>query len=83
MRDAAEWMLGRLDEQKQDTPIFSAKEMRVLAEVRQGRRNREIAGLLGISEPGVRFHLANIYRKTGVSQRHEAVRTAQSLGVLD
>ncbi|MCY3756560.1 MAG: LuxR C-terminal-related transcriptional regulator, partial [Acidobacteria bacterium] len=82
-RAAAESMLARLDEQKPDTPVFSARELQVLAEVSQGRRNREIAGRLGISEPGVRFHLANIYRKTGVSQRHEAVRNAQSLGVLD
>ena len=82
-RAAAESMLARLDEKKPDTPVFSARELQVLAEVSQGRRNREIAGRLGISEPGVRFHLANIYRKTGVSQRHEAVRSAQSLGVLD
>jgi len=82
-RAAAESMLVRLEEQKPDTPVFSARELQVLAEVSQGRRNREIAGRLGISEPGVRFHLANIYRKTGVSQRHEAVRSAQSLGVLD
>ena len=82
-RDAAESMLARLDEQKPDTPVFSARELQVLAEVSQGRRNKEIAGRLGISEPGVRFHLARIYRKIGVSQRYEAVRSARSLGVLD
>ena len=64
-------------------PVFSARELQVLAEVRQGRRNKEIADRLGISQPGVRFHLSNIYRKTGVSRRQDAVRTAQSLGVLD
>ena len=82
-RDAAESMLARIDEQKPDTPVFSARELQVLEQVSQGRRNREIAGRLGISEPGVRFHLANIYRKIGVSQRYEAVRNAQLLGVLD
>ena len=82
-RDAAESMLARLDERKPDTPVFSARELQVLEEVSQGRRNKEIAGRLGISEPGVRFHLANIYRKIGVSQRYEAVRNAQLLGVLD
>ena len=82
-RDAAESMLARLDERKPDTPVFSARELQVLAEVSQGRRNKEIADRLGISEPGVRFHLARIYRKTGVSQRYEAVRNAQLLGVLD
>ena len=81
--DAAESMLGRMDAKMPDTPVFSPRELQVLAEVRQGRRNKEIAGCLGISEPGVRFHLANIYRKTGVNRRHEAVRSAQTLGVLD
>ena len=82
-RDAAESMLERLDQEPPETVVFSRRELQVLVEVRHGLRNKDIAGRLGISEPGVRFHLANIYRKTGVSQRQEAVRSAQSLGVLD
>ena len=82
-RDAADSMLARLDAKTPVTPVFSARELQVLAEVRLGRRNKEIAGSLGISEPGVRFHLSNIYRKTGVNRRHEAVRRAQILGELD
>ena len=81
-RDAAESMLDRLDRAKTATPVFSSRELQVLAELRHGLRNREIAVRLGISQPGVRFHLMNIYRKTGVSRRDEAVRAAQSLGVL-
>ena len=83
VRDAAEGMLARLDHKKRDVPAFSPRELQVLAEVRQGRPNREIAGRLGISRPGVRFHLTNIYRKTGVSSREDAVRAAQALGLLD
>ena len=82
MRETAESMVARLDRERPEPPVFSQRELQVLGEVRQGRRNREIAESLGISEPGVRFHLASIYRKTGVSQRHEAVRSVQSLGVL-
>ena len=82
-RDGARSMLARLEAKGPDKPIFSPRELQVLAEVREGRRNKEIADRLGISQPGVRFHLANIYRKTGVSRRNEAVRTAQSLGLLD
>ncbi len=82
-RDAAESMLTQLDEPAPNRPVFSERELQVLAEVRDGLGNKEIAGRLGISRPGVRFHLANIYRKTGVSERHEAVRIAQSLGVVD
>ena len=82
-RDRAESMLARMDAKTPCAPVFSPRELQVLAEVRQGRRNKEIAGCLGISEPGVRFHLANIYRKTGVNRRQEAVRSAQTLGALD
>ena len=82
-RDAAASMLERLDGARTDTLAFSSRELQVLAEVRHGLRNREIAVRLGISQSGVRFHLMSIYRKTGVSRRDEAVRTAQSLGVLD
>ena len=82
-RDATESILKRLDGETPAKPMFSPRELEVLAEVRQGRRNKEIAGRLGISEPGVRFHLGNIYRKTGNSRREEAVRSAQSQGVLE
>ena len=75
-------MLVHLD-RRPHALVFSARELQVLAEVRQGLRNKEIADRLGISQPGVRFHLRNIYRKTGVSRRQEAVRTAQLMGVLD
>jgi len=82
-RDAAEALREHLDGKEPDALVFSARELEVLAEVREGRRNMEIAGRLGISRPGVRFHLMNIYRKTGVNRREEAVRAAQALGVLD
>lgn len=82
LRDAAESMLANLD-RKPHAPVFSQREIEVLAEARQGRRNKEIAGRLGISQPGVRYHLRNIYRKTGVSRRTEAVGVAQSMGILD
>ncbi len=63
-------------------PIFSTREIEVLEWVTRGMRNKEIAGRLGISDEGVRFHLKRIYRKAGVSRREDAVRYAQSLGVL-
>ena len=54
----------------------------MLAEVRRGRRNKEIASALGITDGGVRYHLKNVYRKTGVSRRLAAVRYAEEKGVL-
>ena len=46
-----------------------------------GLRNREIADRLGVTEDGVRHHLKNIYRKTGTTDRDDAVRRAASMGV--
>lgn len=64
------------------SPQFSPRELNVLAEVRQGLRNKEIATLLGITEEGVRYHLRNIFRKAGVSRRLAAVRYAEAKGLL-
>ena len=64
-RDAAKSMLERLAATpKPNAAVFSGREVQVLAAVRDGLRNKEIASRLGISQPGVRFHLANIYRKS-------------------
>ena len=64
------------------SPVFSSREMTVLAGIGQGLRNKEIASRLGITDEGVRYHLRNIYRKTGATNRAEALRCAKSLGVL-
>ena len=66
-------------------PIFSPRERDVLAvlvEVGEHLGNKALASRLGITEEGIRYHLRNIYRKTGSSKRADAVRYAQSLGAL-
>ena len=83
LRSAAESMLAEVgDTPTAAAPFFSTRELEVLAQVGQGLRNEEIAGRLGISGAGVRYHLRNIYRKTGASKRADAVRYARSLRVL-
>ncbi len=78
---AAESTLARLGEPSTVSSEFTSQELDVLAEVRRGRRNKEIALSLslGITDGGVRYHLKNIYRKTGVSSRLGAVRYAEVL----
>ncbi len=83
MRAAGESMLAQLDRKTPMVTVFSSRELQVLVELSHGLRNREIASSLGTSTAGVRFHLSNIYRKTGTNRREDAVRKAQSLGVLD
>ncbi|WP_081813780.1 helix-turn-helix transcriptional regulator [Microbacterium sp. CH12i] len=48
------------------------RELDVLRRLASGRRNRDIATDLAISENTVKFHVANIYRKLGVTSRTEA-----------
>ena len=48
----------------------------------EGAGNREIATLLSVTEPTVKFHLSNIYRKLGVSNRTRASRIAARYNLL-
>jgi DNA-binding NarL/FixJ family response regulator len=52
---------------------LSEREMEVLRLAAQGKSNRQIAGVLSISDRTVQGHLANIYGKLNVSTRTEAV----------
>ncbi|MGA4850377.1 LuxR C-terminal-related transcriptional regulator [Streptomyces sp. G5(2025)] len=51
---------------------LGARELEVLGELARGRRNRDIAERLHISESTVKFHVANILSKLGVGSRGEA-----------
>jgi ATP/maltotriose-dependent transcriptional regulator MalT len=62
---------------------LTAREHEVLALVADGSANREIAHALGISEHTVKFHLASIFGKLGVSTRTEAVQRGLRPGVIE
>ena len=55
---------------------LSDRELDVLRLIARGRRNKEIALDLGISEPTVKTHVANILTKLRVADRTEAVTVA-------
>ena len=62
---------------------LTPRERDVLALVADGRPNRDIAKRLGISEHTVKFHLASIFGKLGVSTRTHAVRRALDWGLIE
>ena len=62
---------------------LTAREHDVLALVADGLPNRDIAARLAISDHTVKFHLASIFGKLGVSTRTEAVQRGLRLGVID
>ena len=51
--------------------------------VAEGRSNKDVARALWVTEQTVKFHLSNIYRKLGVSNRTEATRYAYEHGLVD
>ncbi|MEU9073359.1 LuxR C-terminal-related transcriptional regulator [Kitasatospora sp. NPDC048538] len=57
------------------------RELEVLDQLAHGRRNRDIAAALHISESTVKFHVANILAKLGVSSRGEAAALAHRAGM--
>jgi DNA-binding NarL/FixJ family response regulator len=63
------------------TAGLTAREVEIIQAVAEGLSNREIARSLHITEPTVKFHLSNIYRRLRVSNRTEAARWALSNGV--
>lgn len=62
---------------------LTAREREVLALLADGRANRDIATRLEISEHTVKFHLASIFGKLGVSTRTQAVRRALDWNLID
>ena len=56
----------------------SPRERDVLRLVALGRRNREIAETLGVSENTVKFHVANLLRKSGATSRVELSTLARA-----
>jgi len=62
---------------------LTKREQEILRLVSEGKSNGEVARKLWVTEQTVKFHLSNIYRKLGVTNRTEAGRQAQLIGLLD
>lgn len=62
-----------LDQTPETAPHpFSRRESEVLEMASQGLTNSEIAARLGLTVHAVKFRLAAVYRKLGVTNRTEA-----------
>jgi len=68
-----------------EDPLIEAltpRETQVLELVADGLSNKAIAGVLGLSDETVKFHLASIFGKLGASNRTDAVRLALRRGLV-
>jgi len=61
---------------------LTARELEILQLVASGDSNRRIAQRLWVTEQTVKFHLSNVYRKLGVSNRTEASHVAHQRNML-
>ncbi len=77
---------GRLSIQRAaDNAVFAElteREREVLAIIGKGKRNREIADVLFISEKTVKNHISNIFAKLEVNTRAEAALLAARQGLV-
>lgn len=62
---------------------LTRREVEVLNLVSRGWTNRTVARTLWVTDETVKFHLSNIYRKLGVSNRVEASRWAAERGIAE
>ena len=72
---------ARLD-QRAAQPTLTPREIQVLQLVSQGKRNKEIAAILGLSEDTVPVHVKNIFAKLRVNERTAAVNVALRRGII-
>ncbi|HLG70404.1 MAG TPA: response regulator transcription factor [Chloroflexota bacterium] len=82
LNSVADTMNGRKESlERGDTPL-SNRETTVLRLMAEGRRHKEIARLLSISERTVGNHIASIYNKLGVYDRAQAILYAVKKGIV-
>lgn len=62
---------------------LTRREEEILRLAAEGLSNAELANKLWVTEQTIKFHLSNVYRKLGVSNRTEASRWAIAHGVAD
>jgi DNA-binding NarL/FixJ family response regulator len=74
--------LGSLAEQEEEAPQLTTRELEVLQWIVQGRSNKEIAGVLGLSVNTVAVHRANIMQALGMHNTAELVVYAIRKGLV-
>jgi two-component system, NarL family, response regulator DevR len=70
-----------LSAEARKSTALTRRELEILELLAAGSPNAKIASALWVTEQTVKFHLSNIYKKIGVSNRTEAVRWAYRSGV--
>ncbi|MDH6515986.1 DNA-binding NarL/FixJ family response regulator [Streptomyces sp. SAI-135] len=82
-------LLERLSDPEPPQPVpteapdgLTAREVEVLALIAEGLTNQEIARRLHVSTATVKTHINNLFAKTGIKDRAQAVRYAYAKGLV-
>ena len=68
--------------EREEQGTLTRREVQVVELIATGMRNKEIAGVLNISEETVQAHVKNILAKLGVRDRTAAVTVALRRGII-
>jgi DNA-binding NarL/FixJ family response regulator len=63
-------------------PHLTRRQLEVLDWVIQGKTNKEIAKLIGVSDETIKNHISAIFKALGVSSRTEAAIQASHWGLV-
>ncbi|MEZ2410627.1 response regulator transcription factor [Bosea sp. RCC_152_1] len=72
---------GAKNDLRAEYETLTPREREVLAHVVSGLMNKQVAGLIGLSEITVKIHRGNVMRKMGVRSLADLVRKAEALGI--
>jgi two-component system, NarL family, nitrate/nitrite response regulator NarL len=75
-------LLAKAEAKTSALDLLSPREREVAQEVARGRRNREIATAINVTEGTIKIYLHNIYRKLGIGSRTELTAMVLGLGML-
>ncbi|MBA2528346.1 MAG: FHA domain-containing protein [Euzebyales bacterium] len=67
----------------EDKPVLSPRQQQVLAYLKEGLTNPEIAVRLGVTERTVKAHCQEVFDRLGARNRTAAVSAAMRMGILD
>jgi DNA-binding NarL/FixJ family response regulator len=74
---------GEGDDVAESSDRLTQRELTIPRAVANGLSNQEIGRTLWVSEQTIKFHLRNVYRKLGISNRIEAARYAHEAGLIE
>jgi DNA-binding NarL/FixJ family response regulator len=66
-------LTGRSHTSAGEVQVLTSKELEILQWIKHGKNNPEISEIMNVSVKTIEYHVGNIFRKLGASNRTAAV----------